>query len=82
MRWLNSFGFITILVFSFAFLTTMVLPAYEGNAKLARTYHHVQADDGQSPGRFRIYTGSQQGESNAPVYVVRGYRSLEHAYNP
>jgi len=52
MRWFNSFGFITIMVFSFALLTTLIIPASEGNGNLARVHTLVQADGSQSPGRF------------------------------
>jgi hypothetical protein len=82
MKWFNSFGFITIVVFSFAFLTTMEFSAFEGKGERARAYTRVQPGGGQSFNRFTTITASQYGESSDSVYAVRGYRSHEHTYYP
>ena len=70
-RWFNSFWFITIVVFVFAFLTTMVSPEFEGNGKFARAHTLGQTAGGQPPGRFRMITASRYGESIDPDYGVR-----------
>jgi hypothetical protein len=72
VRWFNSFGFITILVFSFVVLTTLVFPASEGKGNISRVHTLVQADGGLSPGRFKTITVLRQGESSGKVYTVRG----------
>jgi hypothetical protein len=72
MRWFNSFGFLTIMVFFFAVLTTLVFPASEGKGNLARVHTLVQADGGQSQGRYMTITASRHGEPGSHVYAVRG----------
>ena len=72
MRWFNSFGFITIMVFSFAFLTTLVFPTSEEKGNLASVHTLVQADGSQSLARFMPITASHYGESDSPVFAVRG----------
>ena len=72
VKWFNSFGFITIMVLSFAFLTTLVFPASDGKGSLSGVHTLGQADGGQTPGRFETITVSRHGESNGAVYAVRG----------
>jgi hypothetical protein len=69
-RWFNSFGFITIVVISFAFLTTLVFPASERKGNLSSVHTLVQADGGQSPGRFKTITVLRHGQSSGTVYAV------------
>ena len=72
VRWSNSFGFITIMVFSFAVLTMLVFPASEGNVTISGVQTLVQADRGQSAGRFRTTTASRNRESTGTVTAVHG----------
>ena len=72
VRWFNSFGFLTIMVFSFVVLTMLVFPASKGNANLSGMHALVQADGGQSPWRFKTITASQFRESSGTVYGVHG----------
>ena len=72
VRWSNSFGFITIMVFSFVVLTMLVFPASEGNVNLSGMSVLVQADGGQSPGRFKTIRASRFRESSGAVYAVHG----------
>ena len=72
VRWSNSFGFITVIVFSFVVLTMLVFPASEGNVKLSGMPSPVQADGGESPGRFKTSTASSFRESSDDVYAVQG----------
>jgi len=72
VRWSNSFGFITIMVFSFVVLTMLVFPASEGNVNLSGMSVLVQADGGQSPGRFKTIAASRFRESSGAVYAVHG----------
>jgi hypothetical protein len=72
VRWFNSFGFLTIIVFSFAVLTMLVFPSSEGNVNLSRMHALVQADSGQSPERFKTITTSRFRESTGTVYAVHG----------
>jgi hypothetical protein len=71
-RWFNSFGFITIMVFFFAFLTTLVFPASEGKGNLSSVHALVQADGGLSTRRFKTITDLRHGESGDTIYAVRG----------
>jgi hypothetical protein len=75
LGWFNSFGFITILVFSFAFLTTMEFPTAKEKEKFSRPYTLVKSDGGHSPERFSTVTASRYGAASGPVYVDRGDRS-------
>ena len=67
VRWSNSFGFITIVVFSFAVLTMLVFPASEGNVPITGMQTLVKDDGGQSLGRFKTITASRNRESTDAV---------------
>ena len=70
VRWSNSFGFITIMVFSFAVLTMLVFPASEGNVNLTGMQTPVQDGGGQTPERFKTITASRDRESTDADSVV------------
>ena len=70
VRWSNSFVFITIMVFFFVVLTMLVFPASEGNVKLSGMPALIQADGGQSSGRFKTITASRFRESSGAVHAV------------
>jgi hypothetical protein len=53
-------------------LTMLVFPASEGNVNLSGMSVLVQADGGQSPGRFKTITASRFRESSGAVYAVHG----------
>jgi len=72
VRWSNSFGFLTIMVFSFVVLTVLVFPASEGNVNLSGMQTLVQAEGGQSPGRLKTITASRFRESSGAVYADHG----------
>jgi hypothetical protein len=60
------------MVFSFAVLTMLVFPASERNVTLSRLNTVVQADGGQSPGRFKTISASRFRESSGAVYPDHG----------
>ena len=81
VRWFNSFGFITVVVFSFAFLTTMEFPPANGKGRLPKPYIQTHSDGSQSPDRLKTITASRYGEAGDSDYTVRGYGSQVYTYN-
>jgi len=80
IKWFNSFGFITVVVFSFAFLTTMEFPSGEGSGRLPMPYVLAKSESGQTLDRFRALTDSRHDAAGNPFYIVQAPRSQTYAY--
>lgn len=78
----NSFGFITIMVFSFAVLSTMAFSASEGWQGQTQAYTLAPPHDAQYGERSRMIKASRYGESSHSVTANRGYSTGEHAKIP
>lgn len=76
----NSFGFITFVVFTFAFLTTVPFIAMEGDGKWARGQSPAQPRAGLSSERFETTTVPKDGESIGHIRAIRGHRPVDIAY--
>ena len=77
LKWFNSFGFITVVIFSFAFLTTMDFSS--GEAK-GRVLMPRVAAKSQTLDRFRTLAAAPYGETGAPFYIVQDSRSRTYVY--
>jgi hypothetical protein len=79
-RWFNSFGFITAVIFSFAFLTTMDFSPGEGRGRFPVPHVMVKAEGGQTLERFRRLAAARYGEAGASFYIIQDSKSQTYAY--
>jgi hypothetical protein len=81
LRWFNSFGFITVVIFSFAFLTTMDFSSDEGKRRLPMPSILAKSESGRALDRSGLPAAAQYSAAGAPFYLVHpGSRTQTYAY--
>jgi hypothetical protein len=80
IRWFNSFGFITVVIFSFAFLTTMDFSTGDHKGPPRMPSVLAQSGIGQTLDQFGTLAAERYGEAGAPFYIVQGSASQTYAY--
>lgn len=79
LRWFNSFGFITVVIFLFAFLTTMDFSSSDGKGRLPASYLPVNTESGQTLDRVGPPVAAQYRTAGAPFYLVQGFKPQIYA---
>jgi hypothetical protein len=80
MTWFNSFGFVTVVIFSFAFLTTMDFSPGDGKERHPMPYVLAKSESGQTLDRFRALAAARYGKAGTPYYIVQGAKLQTYAY--
>jgi hypothetical protein len=80
MRWFNSFGFITVVIFSFAFLTTVDFSTGNEKGRPRTPSVMAQSEIGQTLGEFGTLAAVRFDGVGVPFYIVQGSASQTYAY--
>jgi hypothetical protein len=80
LRWFNSFGFITVVIFLFAFITTMDFSSAVEKRRLPVPELLAKSGSGQMLDRFGSRMAVQNKAATAPFYLVQGSLSQTYPY--